>query len=147
MIWTKGVWLKPCSHLSQFLKRGLKNHFKTMRLIDLSHPLIDRAGAFPNDPKLAVIEFGRVSTHKYNMTQLVLGTHQGTHLDAMFHFFNDGRTLDQMPLDWFYGPARCLRIPKGPNDEITPKDLEPYETFLTPAAKILLSTGWDAHFG
>ena len=72
-----------------------------MRFVDLSHPLLDKAGAFPNDPKLAVIEFGRIATHKYNMTQLVMGTHQGTHLDAMFHFFDDGRTLDQMPLEWF----------------------------------------------
>ena len=118
-----------------------------MRLVDLSHPLVDRAPAFPNDPKLAVIEFGRIATHQYNITQLVMGTHQGTHLDAMFHFFDDGRTLDQMPLDWFYGPARRLQIPKPPDGEITREDLEPYEKFLTPDAKILLSTGWETHFG
>ncbi len=57
-----------------------------MHLIDLSHPLIDKAPAFPNDPKLAVLEFGRIATHKYNITQVLMGTHQGTHLDAMFTF-------------------------------------------------------------
>jgi kynurenine formamidase len=41
----------------------------------------------------------------------------------MYHFLDDGKTLDQMPLDWFYGPARVLRIPKNAGEEITPADL------------------------
>lgn len=118
-----------------------------MRFIDLSHPLVDRAPAFANDPKLAVIEFGRIATHSYNITQVVMGTHQGTHLDAMFHFFDDGRALDQMPLDWFYGPARLLRVPKAANGEITAEDLHPYAEWLQPDAKILLNTGWHRRFG
>ena len=48
-----------------------------MRLVDLSHALMDRARAFPNDPKLAVIEFGRIATHQYNVTQLVMGVQLG----------------------------------------------------------------------
>jgi kynurenine formamidase len=42
-----------------------------MRLIDLSHPLVDRAPAFPNDPKLVIVEFGRIATHKYNISLCV----------------------------------------------------------------------------
>jgi len=118
-----------------------------MRLIDLSHPLLDRAPAFPNDPKMALIDFGRVATHKYNITQVVMGTHQGTHLDAMYHFFDNGRTLDQMPLEWFYGPAHLLRVPKPPNGDITPEDLRPHERHLQPDAKVILNTGWHRHFG
>jgi kynurenine formamidase len=118
-----------------------------MRLIDLSHPLVDRAPAFPNDPKLAILEFGRIATHKYNISQVLMGTHQGTHLDSMFHFFDSGRTLDQMPLDWFYGPARLLRIPKSANEEITVEDLRPHEAHLQPGARIILNTGWHHQFG
>jgi kynurenine formamidase len=118
-----------------------------MRLIDLSHPLVDRAPAFPNDPKPAIIEFGRIATHKYNISQVLMGTHQGTHLDAMFHFFDSGRTLDQMPLDWFYGRARLLRIPKSANEEITVEDLRAHEAHLRPGARIILNTGWHRQFG
>jgi arylformamidase len=118
-----------------------------MRFVDLSHPLLDKAGAFPNDPKLAVIEFGRIPTHKYNMTQLVMGTHQGTHLDAMFHFFDEGRTLDQMPLDWFFGPAKALKLPKPADGEITAEDLKKHENYLQPGARIILNTGWYRRFG
>jgi arylformamidase len=117
------------------------------RFIDLSHPLVDRAPAFPNDPKFAVIAHGAVATHGYNISQIVTGTHQGTHLDAMFHFFDDGRTLDQMPLDWFFGPACVLRIPKPANGEITADDLWAHEAKLTPGAKVIVNTGWHHHFG
>ena len=118
-----------------------------MKLLDLSHPLLHGQAAFPNDPKLAVIAHGTVATHKYNISQILMGTHQGTHLDAMFHFFDEGRTLDQMPLDWFYGPAWRLHIPKPPNGEITVEDLRPHESHFTPGAKIILATGWHRHFG
>jgi len=118
-----------------------------MRLIDLSHPLVHGAAAFPNDPKLAIIPHGRVATHSYNISQVLMGTHQGTHLDAMYHFFDDGRTLDRMPLAWFFGPARVLHLPREPNGEITAEDLRPHETLLTPEAKILVNTGWHRRFG
>jgi arylformamidase len=118
-----------------------------MKLIDLSHPMIHGQPAFPNDPKLAIITHGTVPTHKYNISQVLMGTHQGTHLDAMFHFFDDGRTLDQMPLEWFYGPARRLNIPKPPNGEITAEDLRLHERHLAPGAKIIVATGWHQHFG
>lgn len=118
-----------------------------MRLLDLSHPLVHGAAAFPNDPKLAIIPHGRVATHSYNISQVLIGTHQGTHLDAMYHFFDDGRTLDRMPLDWFYGPARVLHLPRAANGEITADDLRPHEALLTPEAKILVNTGWHRRFG
>jgi kynurenine formamidase len=118
-----------------------------MRLIDLSHPLVHGQQTFPNDPKLTVLPHGTVATHKYNISQILTGSHQGTHLDAMFHFFDDGRTLDQMPLDWFYGPARLLRIPKKANEEVTIADFKKFEQYLTPDAKIIFSTGWYKNFG
>lgn len=118
-----------------------------MKFIDLSHPLVHGAAAFPNDPKMAIIPHGRVATHSYNISHILMGSHQGTHLDAMFHFFDDGRTLDRMPLDWFYGPACVLRIPKSANGEITVDDLRPHEAKLVAGAKVIVATGWHRHFG
>ena len=120
---------------------------KAPRIVDLSHPLAPGVASFPNDPKFAVIVHGRIATHSYNISQIVTGTHQGTHLDAMFHFFDAGRTLDRMPLDWFYGPARVLRIPKAANETITVDDLKPFEALLEPEAKIIVATGWHRRFG
>src|SRR4028118_1256163 len=118
-----------------------------MKIIDLSHPLEHGQQTFPSDPKLSIVPHGTTETLKYNITQITMGSHQGTHLDAMFHFKDDGRTLDQMPLDWFYGPARVLRIPKNAGEEITPADFLPFEEYLIPEAKIIYHTGWSQRFG
>jgi len=118
-----------------------------MQLVDLSHPLQHGQPTFPGDPTISIQSFGTIETLGFNITQMSFGSHQGTHLDAMFHFFDDGRTLDQMPLDWFYGPARVLRIPKNAREEITRDDLMPWEEFLIADAKIILETGWHRQFG
>lgn len=118
-----------------------------MKLIDLSHPLEHGQQAFPSDPKLSIISHGNTQTLRYNITQISIGSHQGTHLDAMYHFLDDGKTLDQMPLEWFYGTTHLLRIPKKPNEEITVADFLPYENVLQPDAKIIFETGWHTHFG
>jgi len=65
----------------------------------------------------------------------------------MYHFIDDGKTLDQMPLEWFYGPTHLLRIPKNAKDEITEDDFKPYEHLLTEGAKIIYETGWHKNFG
>jgi arylformamidase len=118
-----------------------------MPLVDLSHPLVHGQPTFPSDPKLSIMPHGTVATLRYNISQVVMSTHQGTHLDAMYHFLDDGRTLDAMPLEWFYGPASVLRIPKAPREEITVDDFLPHEHLLRPEAKILYETGWHRHFG
>ena len=118
-----------------------------MKLIDLSHPLIHGQQTFPMDPKLSIVVHCTTKTLKYNITQVSMGTHQGTHLDAMYHFIDDGKTLDQMPLDWFYGPTRVLRIPKNAGEEITMEDFLPFEEYLVPGAKIIYETSWHRNFG
>jgi kynurenine formamidase len=116
-------------------------------IIDLTHPIYNGVESFPHDPKVAIIPHGKVETHQYNISQIVMGSHQGTHLDAMYHFFDDGRTLDKMPLEWFIGPAHCLQIPKGANETITVEDLQPHEACLQPEARIIVNTGWYHRFG
>ena len=39
------------------------------------------------------------------VTTLRLTTHTGTHVDAPYHFLEDGRTVDQLDLDALIGPA------------------------------------------
>ncbi len=118
-----------------------------MKLVDLSHPLVHGQPNFPMDPKLGILPHGTTRTLRYNMTQLSMATHQGTHVDAMYHFLDDGKTIDQMPLDWFYGEAAVLRIAKRSREEITPDDFRPFEGLLQPGAKIIYETGWHRRFG
>ncbi|MGE5608729.1 MAG: cyclase family protein [Bacillota bacterium] len=121
------------------------------KLIDLSHPLEHGQPTFPGDPAVVIESAGTIASHQYNITRLCLGSHHGTHLDAPYHFFEDGRTVDQIDLSRFYGPAR--RVDLAPGDElaartpITVEMLLPHSKAFTPGAKVLLRTGWDRVFG
>jgi kynurenine formamidase len=118
-----------------------------MRFVDLTHPMRHGQPSFPGDPTLEVSPHATIEKNRCNVSRIGMGSHQGTHLDALFHFIPHGRRIDEMPLEWFHGPARVLRIPKEPREEITVADLEPFEALLVPEARIIYETGWHRHYG
>jgi arylformamidase len=102
--------------------------------------------SFPGDPSLITAPHATIEKNRCNVTQISMGSHQGTHLDAQYHFVPDGKRIDQMPLDWFYGPATVLRIPKSPREEITLTDLKRFEDRLVPGARVIYETGWHKRY-
>jgi kynurenine formamidase len=79
-----------------------------MEFFDLTLPLEPGMSVYPGDPQVA---FARVRSHEvdgYQVTQFSLGSHSGTHLDAPRHFFADGATLDQYPLDRLVGEGLII---------------------------------------
>ena len=46
-----------------------------------------------------------------NVSTIVFGSHTGTHVDAAKHFFDDGETVDRIPIERFIGPAILLSFP------------------------------------
>ncbi len=101
----------------------------------------------PLDPKCAVIVHHTIESMKYNITQLVISTHHGTHLDAPYHFFCDGITVDKLDLHKCVGDAHVLdltRVP--PRYSLKPRDLEPFESRINPDSRIMLRTDWWRRF-
>lgn len=76
-----------------------------MKIYDISQELFSCA-VFPGDsqPKrdiLCKIDDGDIC----NLTGLSMCAHNGTHVDAPFHFINGAKTIDQVPLEKFIGPC------------------------------------------
>ncbi len=121
------------------------------RLIDLSHPLVHGQLMFPGDPELEIAPHNTVTQIGYNTTRVSFSTHHGTHLDAPFHFFDDGKSVDQIPLDRFFGPAALVDLAPGgvlaPKTPITVAMLRPHQGKFQPGAKVLYRTGWDRMYG
>jgi arylformamidase len=119
-------------------------------IVDLTHPLCDGQLAFPGDPRPSIRVHGTLATAGYNVATISMSTHQGTHVDAPYHFFDDGKTLDDVPLDRFYGPAVPVDLAPGgvlaPNTPLSIEMLRPYAVKFTPAARVLVRTGWDRMF-
>ena len=117
------------------------------RIVDLSMDIYDKAPTFWPDPKTAVVEHLKIENLKYNITQLIMSTHLGTHIDAPFHFFDNGKTVDQLDLRKGFGPAWVLDFTKkGPKAVITRAELEKHEDKITSGSRIIIHTGWDKIF-
>jgi len=115
-----------------------------LRLVDLSFDIYDRVPTFSTDPQTAVIEHSRIEDAGFNMTQLVMSTHIGTHLDAPFHFLNDGLTVDQLDLRRGFGPASVLDFSsKAPKEEISVAELQVHADKIGAGSRLIFRTGWD----
>ena len=57
-----------------------------------------------------------------NLSEITMSAHAGTHLDAPAHFFSDGKTIDQFPVEKFILSAHV--VPIGSTTSITVRELE-----------------------
>jgi len=121
------------------------------RLIDLSHPLEHGQATFPYDPKLSIIAHNTIASIGYNITQISMSTHQGTHLDAPRHFYDEGVPVDAVPLERFFGEATLVDLAPGtalePGRPITADMLAAHAEAFRQGAKVVYRTGWDRVFG
>lgn len=70
-----------------------------------------------------------------NISELHMSSHTGTHVDAPFHFVSDGRTMEQVDLDRFLGPAvvveargECIDLETVENAAIRRGDIVLFKT-------------------
>jgi|GEM_PF-2469160 len=79
--------------------------------IDISLPIHPSMAIWPGNPGVELdsaqcMQHGDVC----NVSQLKIGTHTGTHVDAINHFIKNGAGIDAAPLDHFIGPARVVAV-------------------------------------
>lgn len=83
-----------------------------------------------------------------------LSDHAGNHIDAPWHFGPEvegapAKTIDQVPLDWCFGPGVRLDFRHRAGADITLEDLEAevdrIDAHLEPGVVVLLWTGADIH--
>lgn len=76
-----------------------------MKIYDISQEVFN-CTVFPGDPQPKRELMMQMSEGSlYNLTVISMCAHNGTHVDAPFHFINDGKTIDQVDLRRFVGEA------------------------------------------
>ena len=114
------------------------------KFYDLSQPVFDHCPGWPTyEPTLVQYE-ARYEKDRFNAEQIRLNSHTGTHLDAPFHFFPDGITVDQIDVSTFQGEAVIVDVSKAiqPRQGIEIFHLKPYSSAIHPGSIIILHTGW-----
>ena len=80
-----------------------------MKIYDISQEVFS-CNVYPGDPKperktLSSTERGDL----YNLTAFSMCAHNGTHIDAPFHFLGEGKAVEQMDLAAFVGDCYIAR--------------------------------------
>jgi arylformamidase len=91
-------------------------------IYDLSVPLQPGLPTYDAEPGPELTPLKTLAADGVNVSQLSLGVHSGTHVDAPVHFISGGGGVDQVPLEAMLGP--CLVIEHPGTTDITADDLE-----------------------
>lgn len=105
-----------------------------LKLIDLSQEIFQGMSVFPMHQNTFIMTN---MTHEENMKatgsktlgfsarNLLISEHGGTHCDAVSEYKPGGATIENMPLEYFWGSAICIDLSNVPSSRyIEPKDLE-----------------------
>ncbi|MFL5604323.1 MAG: cyclase family protein [Gemmatimonadaceae bacterium] len=79
------------------------------RIYDISVPIRTGGLVYPGNPEIDVsLQQAVAKGASANVSLVRFGSHTGTHADAARHFFDDGQSVDHIPLDRLIGPALLL---------------------------------------
>jgi arylformamidase len=82
-----------------------------LRIFDISLAITSGGTVYPGNPPIAIeAQQALARGDGANVSALSLGSHTATHVDAAKHFFDDGQTVDQLPLDRFVGPCTVIEL-------------------------------------
>ena len=87
-------------------------------IYDISVPITTRMPVWPSDPQVNLAptsHLARDKSHTVRVTRIEMGSHTGTHIDTPWHMVEDGRRLNQIPIETLIGPAIVLEIPNVPS--------------------------------
>lgn len=107
-------------------------------MYDISVPLAAGGLVYPGNPEIRISYQQAIAAGKgANVSEIQFGSHTGTHVDAVRHFFDDGQPIDEIPLDKLIGPALLLEFADDVK-AVTAKDLQAHP--LNGHTRILLKT-------
>jgi arylformamidase len=111
--------------------------------IDISVGLHDGMVHWPDNPAVQIsfamaIDKGDAC----NVSNMSMGVHTGTHMDAPLHFIKDAQSIDTMPLSATIGRARVIEIQD--TESIKVAELEPHH--IQAGERILFKTINSTHY-
>jgi arylformamidase len=106
-----------------------------MKIYDISQEVFSCA-VYPGDPRAGKhTVYSTGAGDLYNLTSFAMCAHNGTHIDAPFHFLHNGKTVDQMDLSIFVGDCYVARH----EGDVTDVDAEEILKKASCAERILIA--------
>ena len=117
-----------------------------MKIYDLSQPLNADCSFWPFYPPFEVKYIKRKSEHGVNAQYIMTSNHMGTHLDAPRHFVSNGKTIDEIPIEWCFGPGVIVDLSDMLDelDMFGPEDIEK-RVEVRDGDILFIHTGWHRY--
>lgn len=119
-----------------------------MQFVDLTHTISEDMQVYPGTEPPTLNVPCTVEKDGFKETEIRFYSHTGTHMDSPAHIFKDGKTLDQLTIDYFYGRGvviDCRDV--GYGEKIGDKIIQYFEGSIEDYDYILFYTSWQEKWG
>lgn len=122
------------------------------RVADMTHVLHPGFPTFFGDPQFFEEQIFNYAEHMFNLKEIRVNEHTGTHMDAPLHFSADGMSIDEIPVERLVVPLAVVDIrEKAARDadaQLTPDDIRAWTGQHGPLPAgccVAMLSGWEAH--
>jgi kynurenine formamidase len=126
------------------------------KLVDLTHAFDESTIYWPTEDGFKLIRESAGFTEKgyyYAANRFMCAEHGGTHIDAPIHFFEKGKSVDEIKLEQLTGPGACVDVSQkcaaDRDYQVTVEDFEKWEADHKATLDdriVLIRTGFGRHW-
>lgn len=117
--------------------------------VDMTHTLSPSFPTYFGTPGFAAERGASFETDGFNLFELTVNEHTGTHIDAPLHFSADGASVDQIPVESLVCPLAVIDIAAkaadDPDAQVTPEDVSAWTDAngaVPDGACVAMFSGW-----
>ncbi len=121
---------------------------------DLTHLLDENFPTYDGSPGISRKQMFNFAENGFNLLELTLNEHTGTHIDAPLHFSADGNSVDELPLSALVAPLCVVdiaaRAAEDADAQVTPDDLKAWIAAngdIPDNACVAMHSGWGGKTG
>ena len=117
-----------------------------MKILDLTLTVSDKIPTFPGSPQPNFIPWENIKDDGYNLELLFLSSHTGTHLDAPYHFIENGKKIHEISPNRLIRDAVLIKSRKKSGQAITKTDILKFEKIhekIPNGSTVIFWTGWQ----
>ena len=123
-----------------------------MKPADMTHTYDENFPTYFGAPGISKDQKFNFADNGFNLFELTLNEHTGTHIDAPLHFSADGNSVDEIPVESLVAPLCVIdikaRAAENPDAQVTPDDIKAWIAAngdIPAGACVAMNSGWDKH--